>query len=103
MSNRWRNSSLAFLAAALTTACGSSSSGGDTTPPPAAVATVAVTLARPGITTGQTTTATATLRDASNNVLLGRAITWSSSAPAIHCPSMARWLAGPAPSSMNRH
>jgi uncharacterized protein YjdB len=82
LSNRWRISSLAVLVAAITTACGSSSSGGDTTPPPAPVATVTVTLARPSITTGQSTTATAVLRDAGANVLVGRAITWSSSAPA---------------------
>ncbi len=83
MSNRWTISSLAVLVAAITTACGSSSSGGDTTPPPAAVATVTVTVARPSIITGQSTTATAVLRDAGTNVLVGRAITWSSSAPAV--------------------
>ena len=82
MSNRWRNSSLAVLVAVLTTACGSSSPGGDTTLP-AAVATVTVGLARSSMTTGQTTAATATLRDAGGNVLVGRAVTWSSSAPSI--------------------
>ncbi|HKN57268.1 MAG TPA: Ig-like domain-containing protein, partial [Gemmatimonadaceae bacterium] len=48
-------------------------------PPPVPVASVSVTLAASSLTPGQTTQATATTRDASNNVLTGRAITWSSS------------------------
>jgi uncharacterized protein YjdB len=48
-------------------------------PPPAAVASVAVALSSASITVGQTTNATATLRDASGNTLTGRAIAWSSS------------------------
>jgi uncharacterized protein YjdB len=50
-------------------------------PPP--VASVSVSLAANSIQTGQTTTATATLRDASGNILTGRAVTWSSSTPAV--------------------
>ena len=47
--------------------------------PPAPVASVAVALSSASITVGQTTNATATLRDASGNTLSGRAISWSSS------------------------
>jgi uncharacterized protein YjdB len=43
------------------------------------VASVAVSLAAPAIQTGTTTTATATTRDASNNILTGRAVVFSSS------------------------
>ena len=43
------------------------------------VATVSVSLASPSVTVGATSQATATTRDASNNVLTGRAVTWSSS------------------------
>lgn len=48
-------------------------------PPPAPVASVTVTLAASSRNPGQTTQATAVLRDASNNVLTGRSISWSSS------------------------
>jgi uncharacterized protein YjdB len=46
---------------------------------PAPVASVAVALSSASIAVGQTTNATATLRDASGNTLTGRSITWSSS------------------------
>ncbi len=49
----------------------------------AAVSTVAVSLASSTITPGQTTQATATTRDSSNNVLTGRVITWSSGNTAV--------------------
>jgi len=45
----------------------------------APVATVSVVLNASGLTIGQSTQAVATLRDASGNVLTGRAISWSSS------------------------
>jgi uncharacterized protein YjdB len=48
-------------------------------PPPSGVASVTVTLNSPSLTVGQSTQATAVLRDASGNVLAGSAITWSSS------------------------
>jgi uncharacterized protein YjdB len=51
--------------------------------PPAPVASVSVSLAANTLTAGQTTQATATLRDASNNPLSGRVITWSSSDNAV--------------------
>jgi len=50
---------------------------------PAPVASVSVSLAASTVVAGQTTQATATLRDASNNVLTGRAITWTSSNPSV--------------------
>ena len=49
----------------------------------APVSTVAVSLASSTITPGQTTQATATTRDSSNNVLTGRVITWSSGNTAV--------------------
>jgi uncharacterized protein YjdB len=52
-------------------------------PPPAPVASVNVTLGAQSLNPGQTTQASAVLRDASNNVLSGRAITWSSAAPQL--------------------
>ena len=51
--------------------------------PPAPVASVTVTLAASSRTPGQTTQATATLRDANNNVLTGRSIIWSSDNPGV--------------------
>ena len=42
-----------------------------------------MTLASPSLGAGLGTTATATLRDASGNVLTGRTVTWSSSAPSV--------------------
>src|SRR5438445_163513 len=47
--------------------------------PPVPVASVSVALAASSRNPGQTTQATATTRDANNNVLTGRSITWSSS------------------------
>ncbi len=54
-----------------------------TTPPPAPVATVAVSVASPSLGIGQTTPATATLKDAAGNTLTGRTVTWSSSNPVV--------------------
>lgn len=50
---------------------------------PAPVATVSVALNSASLTVGQGTQATATLRDASGNVLTGRSIAWSSSNTAV--------------------
>jgi uncharacterized protein YjdB len=47
------------------------------------VASVAVTLGSSSLGVGQTTSATAVLRDASNNVLSGRAVSWSSTNTAV--------------------
>jgi len=46
--------------------------------PPAPVASVTVSLASNALVTGETTQATATMRDANNNVLTGRTVTWGS-------------------------
>jgi uncharacterized protein YjdB len=54
-----------------------------TAPPPAPVASVTVSPANAAITVGQTQQLTATLRDANNNVLTGRAVTWTSSNAAV--------------------
>lgn len=59
------------------------SGGASATVGPAPVATVTVTLQSPFIAVGQTTLATATLRDAQNATLTGRTVAWSSSAPAV--------------------
>jgi uncharacterized protein YjdB len=50
---------------------------------PAPVATMQVTLALPSLTLGTTTTASAVLRDERGATLTGRAVAWSSSAPAV--------------------
>ncbi|HKR09473.1 MAG TPA: Ig-like domain-containing protein [Gemmatimonadaceae bacterium] len=50
-------------------------------PPP--VATVTVSPASLGLSVGNAQTLTATLRDADNNILTGRAVSWSSDAPSI--------------------
>jgi uncharacterized protein YjdB len=49
----------------------------------APVASVSVSLASPALTIGQTTQATASVKDANGNVLTGRAVTWSSEFPFI--------------------
>jgi uncharacterized protein YjdB len=50
---------------------------------PAPVATVTVSPSAPNVSIGASTQLTATLKDASGNVLTGRTITWSSSATSI--------------------
>jgi hypothetical protein len=52
-------------------------------PPPVAVASVGVTLASGSLNPGQTTQATATTRDANNNVLTGRVVVWTSTNTAV--------------------
>ncbi|MDQ6611482.1 MAG: Ig-like domain-containing protein, partial [Gemmatimonadota bacterium] len=49
----------------------------------APVATVAVSLASTTVTTGQTVQATAVLKDAANNTLVGRIVVWTSSNTAV--------------------
>ncbi len=58
-------------------------------PSPAPVATVAVALAASTIDVGQTTQATATLRDSTGTKLTGRTIAWSSSNAAVATVSQA--------------
>src|SRR5439155_7430849 len=50
---------------------------------PTPVTSVTVSLSAASIATGQTTQAVATARDASGNVLTGRAVAWSTSTPSI--------------------
>jgi hypothetical protein len=52
-------------------------------PPPASVATVELAPASATIIVGETSTFTATLRDANSNTLAGRTVAWSSSASTI--------------------
>ena len=52
-------------------------------PVPAPVASVSVGLNATSVTVGETTQATATLRDAGGAVLTGRTVTWASSAPTV--------------------
>ena len=54
-----------------------------TATPPVPVASVSVSLASSSLNSGQTTQASATTRDANNNVLTGRVITWSSGNTAV--------------------
>jgi uncharacterized protein YjdB len=71
--------------------------GGSTTPAPEPVATVAVTLTPSSIEVGQTAQATAVARDANGNVLSGRAVTWSSSDPAVAAVNATGLVTGVAP------
>lgn len=59
------------------TGCGGDSITGPT------VATVSVTLAKSGILIGETTTGTATLKDATGTVITGRTVAWSSSTTSV--------------------
>ena len=84
--------------------CGSGSSSTSSPPPqtpaaPVAVASVVVMLTANGLAVGETTTANATLRDASGNVLTGRNVIWASSDPAVATVSQAGLLAAVAPGS----
>lgn len=84
--SRTSRSFLAFCAVAIA-AC----SGSDTTSPnnppgggdPPAVASVVMTPTTATVVMGNTTQLTAVARDANNNILTNRAITWSSSAAAV--------------------
>jgi uncharacterized protein YjdB len=67
------------------------------TPPPVATVTVAPTTA--SVTVGQTVQLTATTRDANNNVLTGRTVTWSSSNTGIATVSSSGVVTGVAAGS----
>ena len=58
------------------------------------VATIAIALANSAVPAGQTTQATATLRDAAGHVLTGRPVTWSSSNVAVATVSPAGLVTG---------
>jgi len=55
----------------------------DPTPTPAPVSSVGVTLGKTSLAVGDTTRATATLKDSSGTVLTGQTVSWSSSAPTV--------------------
>ena len=75
---------LAFaVAVSLASGCGGIGGPAPGTDEPASVASVGVVLASGTTTVGQTTQATATLKDASGNVLTGRTVTWASSDPQV--------------------
>ena len=85
---RFLSAATAALTIAFTAACSGDSdspaepnNGGGNTPPPVSTISIAPTTAT--VTMGKTTQLTATLKDASGNVLSGRAITWTSAAPTI--------------------
>lgn len=66
-------------------------------PPPAPVASVTVTPATSTLVVGRTVTLEAVTRDASGNVLTGRTVTWTSSAPGIATVSSSGIVTGVAP------
>lgn len=68
---------------------------------PAPVAAVSVTLAAGSIAAGATTQGTAVLRDASNAVLSGRTVTWSSSATNVATVNAAGLVTAVAPGTTN--
>ena len=70
-------------------------------PPPAPVASVSVSLSSSSLTTGQTTQATAVLRDASGNVLTGRTISWTSANVALATVSASGVVTAVAAGSVN--
>lgn len=75
---RFLPTACALGALTLLAACG----GGGTSAPPVMVASVVVTPPTASLAVGATTTLAASPRDASGNVVSGRTVTWSSSAPA---------------------
>jgi len=54
-----------------------------TAPAPIPVASVSVSPASPSVQTGSTVTLSATMRDANNNVLTGRTVSWTTSASSV--------------------
>jgi uncharacterized protein YjdB len=68
-------------------------------PPQAPVATVSVTLSAQSLNVGQSTQASAVLRDAAGNPLSGRAIAWSSAAPTLASVSASGAVTALAPGS----
>ncbi|MBL8960929.1 MAG: Ig-like domain-containing protein, partial [Gemmatimonadetes bacterium] len=67
----------------LVAACSGGGDGGTTPPPPPTVASVGVSLASASLAVGQSTTATATARDAAGATISGKTPNWSSSSTAV--------------------
>src|SRR5215831_11814223 len=78
---RLTNAAAAACLAFVIAACGGD--GDSPAAPLVPVASVTVTPNAPTVKVGATATLAATLKDEQNNVLTGRAVAWSSSAPAI--------------------
>src|SRR6266550_2722219 len=68
--------------------------GAWTPPPPAPVAAVTVSPAAPSVSVGATVQLTATLKDASGNVLTGRSVTWVSSTSGMATVSTGGFVTG---------
>lgn len=73
----------AVLMMAVMTACGGGGADGPVAPPAPVLSTVTVTIAPTTIQLGQNASAQAELRTLAGAVLTGRAVSWSSSAPAV--------------------
>ena len=73
----------AVLMMAVMTACGGGGADGPVAPPAPVLSTVTVTIAPTTIQLGQSASAQAELRTSAGAVLTGRAVSWSSSAPAV--------------------
>lgn len=81
---RAATSMVVLSAICLIAGCGGSSDGGSTNPPPpAAVASVALSQTSAVLAPNQTTSITATPKDASGNALSGRTVTWTTSASGV--------------------
>lgn len=94
---------LVTVAAVAVSACGGGSSGDPGTtppPPPPPVATVGVVLDNSSVEAGGVAQATATLRDANNALLTGRAVAWSSSDPGVASIGSGGSIAALAPGSV---
>ena len=94
---------LVAVAVFAVSACGGGSSGGTGTtppPPPPPVASVGVALDNPSVEAGGAAQATATLRDANNALLTGRAVAWSSSDQGIASIGSGGSIAALAPGSV---
>ena len=75
---------IAVFALPLLAGCGGGGdSGGTNPPPPAAVASVALTKTSAVLRPTETTSITATPKDASGNALSGRTVTWATSASSV--------------------
>ena len=73
----------AVLMMTVMTACGGGGADGPVAPPAPVLSTVTVTIAPTTIQLGQSASAQAELRTLAGAVLTGRAVSWSSSVPAV--------------------
>lgn len=85
---------LAAVAVLVATACSGGGGGGDKVTGPAPVAAVSLSTASASLQVGETTTLTATPKDASGNALSGRVVSWSSSNNAVATVTSAGTVTG---------